>query len=104
MARKISPSDQCFRAPAGVRLEDVNDPIGIGNSSPISRPPVRSPVLLWHPLQKLSEIDLPRATRSGVTTTARPGTGAWRACCFIIPAVVIALTDEIATARMAAST
>src|ERR1700722_1499841 len=56
MARKISPSDQWLNCPAGVRLEDTNDPIGIGRSLATSRPPVSVPVLEWQPLQKPSEI------------------------------------------------
>src|SRR3984893_9572473 len=43
IARKISPSDQRFNGPAGVRLEGTNDPTGIGTLLPMSRPPVSSP-------------------------------------------------------------
>jgi hypothetical protein len=78
IARKISPSDQCFNRPAGVRLEDTNDPIGIGKSSPMSRPPVSVPVVEWQALQKPSTRALPRAIRSGVASTLRSGTGAPR--------------------------
>src|SRR6478672_3851980 len=103
IARKISPSDQFFNRPAGVRLEDTNDPIGIGKSSPMSSPPVSVPVLEWQALQKPSTRALPRAIRSGVASTLRSGTGARRACCLTIPTIVSAATDDTATTNTAAS-
>src|SRR6516225_6592576 len=98
IARKISPSDQCFNGPAGVRLEDMNDPTGIGKSSPMSRPPVSVPVFEWHAPQKPSTIPLPRAIRSGVASTLRIGIGAVRTCCLTIPTIMSAQTDDAATA------
>src|SRR6516225_844792 len=104
IARKISPSDQCFNGPAGVRLEDMNDPTGIGKSSPMSRPPVSVPVFEWHAPQKPSESPLPRAIRSGVASTLRVETGALRTCCLTVPTTRSALTGDAATASTAAST
>src|SRR6476620_9857074 len=103
LARKISPSDQFFNRPAGVRLEDTNDPIGIGKSSPMSSPPVSVPVREWQALQKPSTRALPRAIRSGVASTSRSGTGALRACCLTVPTIVSATANDTATANTAAS-
>ena len=103
IARKISPSDQRFNRPAGVRLEDTNEPTGIGKCSPASRPPVSVPVLEWQALQKPSTRALPRAIRSGVASTLRFGTGALRACCLTIPTSVSALADDTTTTDTAAS-
>src|SRR6266446_10785 len=103
IARKISPSDQYFNGPAGVRLEDTNDPTEIGKCSPMSRPPVSVPVVEWHALQNPSTSALPRAIRSGVAPTLRSGIGALRACCLSIPAIKSALTDDTVTASAAAS-
>src|ERR1700730_12568356 len=102
IARKISPSDQCFNRPAGVRLEDTNDPIGIGKSSPMSRPPVSVPALEWQALQEPSTRALPRAIRSGVASTLRSGTGARRTCCLTMPTIVRAATVDTATTNTAA--
>ena len=104
IARKISPSDQRLNRPAGVRLEDTNEPTGIGKCSPMSRPPVSVPLLEWHALQKPSTTALPRAMRTGVASTLRSGTGALRACCLTSPAVMSAPADDTATASTAAST
>src|SRR5207253_9667656 len=103
IARKISPSDQCFNGPAGVRLEDTNDPTEIGKCSPMSKPPVSVPVVEWHALQNPSTSALPRAIRSGVDPTLRSGIGALRACCLSIPAIKSELTDDAVTASAAAS-
>src|SRR3954451_14989118 len=103
IARKISPSDQRLNRPAGVRLEDTNEPTGIGKCSPMSRPPVSVPLLEWHALQKPSTTALPRAMRTGVASTLRFGTWALRACCLTSPAVMSAPTDDTATASTAAT-
>src|SRR5262245_13452653 len=46
---------------------------------------------------------LPRATRSGVASTLRCGTGALRACSLTIPAIASVLANDTATASTAAS-
>src|SRR5215470_407112 len=101
MARKISPSDQRLNCPAGVRLEDTNDPIGIEKRSPMSSPPVRGPVFELHAPQKLSAIARPRSICSGVPETFRFGIGAWRACDLNSPTIVSTLSTETAAANAA---
>src|SRR4029077_3937455 len=98
-----SPSDQRFNRPAGVRLEETNDPMRSGKCSPRLRPPVTVLVREWQALQKPSTRALPRAIRSGVASTSRSGTGALRACCLTVPTIVSAAANDTATANTAAS-
>jgi hypothetical protein len=103
MARKIWPSDQWRNCPAGVRLEDMNVPIGAGKSLPTSNPPVSVPFGEWQPAQKLLAMASPWRICCGVLAAIKSGAGALRTCIFERPASISTPAKQTAEADITTS-